>query len=164
MLHEIQATCSAHWIGLHPYPAPDAWTAIDDSEQRTLAALCELYAYHGTVELMLANVRRDAQLLPALRAAMAGAGTHFAAVEKTLDAGWDGDAVRRRAALALALDFATWQQLTQRLSDDDAAALMTRMVACAQRERRAPQAARVRTAPSPARAAMSSTTCCAACA
>lgn len=82
---------------------------------------------------MPANVRRDAQLLPALRAAMAGAGSYFAAVEDILDAGWDGDPTRRRAAFALALDFATWQKLTEQLPDAGAAALMTRMVACAQR-------------------------------
>jgi AcrR family transcriptional regulator len=130
---DLFAACSAHWIGLHPYPAPDVWVAIADPAQRTLTALGELYAYYRTVEPMLANVRRDAQLIPALRAAMAGAGNYFGALVEILDAGWDGDATRRQATLALALDFATWQKLTERLSDADAAALMTRMVACAQR-------------------------------
>ncbi|HVF77532.1 MAG TPA: helix-turn-helix domain-containing protein [Solirubrobacteraceae bacterium] len=128
---DLFAACSAHWIGLHPYPAPDAWAAIADPEQRMLTALGELYAYYRSVEPMLANVRRDAQLLPALRAAMAGAGKYFGALIELLDAGWDGDATRRQTMLALALDFATWQKLTERLSDADAAALMTRMVACA---------------------------------
>ena len=43
---DLFAACSAHWIGLHPYPAPDAWAGIEDPEQRTLTALCELYAYY----------------------------------------------------------------------------------------------------------------------
>ena len=130
---DLFAACSAHWIGRHPYPAPDAWAAITDPTQRTRTALSELYAYYRTVEPMLANVRRDAQLLPALAQAMAGAGQYFGAVEEILTTGWDGDADRRRAALALALDFSTWQTLTRRLSDCDAAAVMTRMVACAGR-------------------------------
>ncbi len=128
---DLFAACSAHWIALHPYPAPDAWPAIGPARKRTRTALGELYAYYRSVEPLLANVRRDAQLLPALRAAMAGAGRYFAAVEDILAADWEGDEARRRAALALALDFATWQTLTARLSDDDAAQVMTRMVCCA---------------------------------
>jgi AcrR family transcriptional regulator len=127
---DLFAACSAHWLSLHPYPAPDAWRAIGDPRQRTRAALGELYAYYRTVEPMIANVRRDAQLLPALAAAMAGARGYFGVVEEILAAGWDGDTSPRRAALALAMDFATWQTLTHRLSDGGAAEVMTRMVAC----------------------------------
>lgn len=130
---DLFAACSAHWIGLYPYPAMDALPQIADPRERTRTALGALYAYYRTVEPMLANVRRDAQLLPALRAAIAGGARYFAALEEILAAGWDGDATRRRAALALALDFATWQTLSQRLSDADAAAVMTRMVGCAGR-------------------------------
>ena len=130
---DLFAACSAHWVGAHPYPVPDAWPAIRDPEERTRAALGELYAYYRTVEPMLANVRRDAQLLPELARVTAGAGAYFGAVEEILVAGWPGDATRRRAALAVAMDFATWQTLSRRLSDADAAALVTRMVACAGR-------------------------------
>jgi AcrR family transcriptional regulator len=130
---DLFAACSAHWIALHPYPAPDAWAAIADPRRRTQTALEELYAYYRTVEPMLANVRRDAQLLPALRAVTAGAGAYFAAVEEILAGGWEGDATRLRAALALALDVATWPTLTRRLPDAGAAAHMTRMVGCATR-------------------------------
>ena len=130
---DLFAACSAHWIGMHPYPALEPWAAIADPRQRVRTALGELYAYYRTVAPMLANVRRDAQLLPALAQAAAGAQRYFAAVEEILAAGWDGDATRRGAALAVALDFATWQTLSARLSDADAAAVMTRMVACAGR-------------------------------
>lgn len=128
---DLFAACGAHWVALHPYPPPDAWLAIADPRERTKTALGELYAYYRSVEPMLANVRRDAQLLPALREAMAGAGQYLAAVEEILLAGWDGDKTARCAALALALDFATWQTLTRRLPNSDAAGLMTQMVACA---------------------------------
>lgn len=130
---DLFAACSAHWIALHPYPAPDAWAAIAEPERRTQTALGELYAYYRIVAPMLANVRRDAQLLPALSAVLAGADVYFDAAEEILAAGWAGDATRYRAALRLALDFATWQTLNRRLSDEDAAAVMTRMVACAGR-------------------------------
>jgi AcrR family transcriptional regulator len=130
---DLFAACSTHWVAAHPYPAPDAWAAIGDPQERTRAALGELYAYYRAVEPMLANVRRDAQLLPALARVTAGAGAYFGAVEEILVAGWPGDATRRRAAVALALDFATWQTLGRRLPDAEAAALMTRMVACAGR-------------------------------
>ena len=128
---DLFAACSAHWIGLHPYPAADAWAAIADPVERVGAALGELYAYYREVEPMFANVRRDAQLLPALGTQMAGAARYFAALEDILAAGWPGDARRRRAALAVATDFGTWQKLSGRMPDADAADLMTRMVACA---------------------------------
>ena len=128
---DLFAACSAHWVAAHPYPAPDGWGAIADPEQRTRAALGELYAYYRTVAPMLTNVRRDAQLLPALAAAASGSERYFDAVEEMLAAGWAGDQTRRRAALALALDFGTWQTLSARLPDADAAAVMTDMVACA---------------------------------
>lgn len=130
---DLFAACSAHWIAAHPYPSPDGWAAIADPKQRTRVALGELYAYYRSAAPMLANVRRDAQLLPALGEAASGAERYFAAVEEILAAGWAGDPTRRRAALALALDFGTWQTLTGRLSDADAAGVMTRMVACAGR-------------------------------
>ena len=130
---DLFAACSAHWVAAHPYPAPERWAAIGDPKRRTRAALGELYAYYRTAAPMLANVRRDAQLLPALAEAASGAQRYFAAVEEILAAGWAGDPTRRRAALALALDFGTWQTLSRRLTDADAAALMTRMVACAGR-------------------------------
>lgn len=130
---DLFAACSAHWVAAHPYPAPEVWADIADPKERTRTALRELYAYYRAAEPMLANVRRDAPLLPALAQATEGAGRYFAAVEEILAAGWGGDAVRRRAALAVALDFATWQTLSARLSDADAAAVMTRMVRCAGR-------------------------------
>lgn len=132
---DLFAACSAHWIGLHPYPTIDAWAAIADPRERTQTALRGLYAYYRAVEPMLANVRRDAQLLPALQAVVAGGANYFAALEEILTEGWDGDTdtVGRRAAVGLALDFATWQTLARHLPDGDAAVLMARMVACAPR-------------------------------
>lgn len=128
---DLFAACSAHWVAAHPYPAPAGWGAIADPKRRTRVALDELYAYYRTAAPMLANVRRDAQLLPALAEAAAGSQRYFAAVEEILATGWEGDPTGRRAALALALDFGTWQTLSARLPDGDAAAVMTRMVACA---------------------------------
>ena len=130
---DLFGACSAHWVAAHPYPAPEGWGAIADPQRRTRLALGELYAYDPTAAPMLATVRRAAQLLPALAEAASGDQRYIAAVEEILAAGWPGDRTRRRAALALALDFGTWQTLSGRLSDADAAVVMTRMVACAGR-------------------------------
>lgn len=119
-------------LGALDRAAPLSLTRGLAGDRRTRTALRELYGYYRTAEPMLANVTRDAPLLPALRAARAGAVAYLAAVEGILVAGWGGDEARRRAALALALDFSTWQKLRARLPDDTAAAdVMTRMVACA---------------------------------
>jgi AcrR family transcriptional regulator len=37
--------CSAHWRAANPAPDPRAWEAIDDPDERTEAALRELYAF-----------------------------------------------------------------------------------------------------------------------
>ena len=131
---DLFAACSAQWIAAHPYPSPETWPAIGDPEQRVRSALSELYAYYRTVEPMLANVTRDAQLLPALRTAMAGAtGSGRASRTSSPQAGPTAASPtsggERRSPLAL--EFATWRVLATRLGDSESAALMTSMVAAA---------------------------------
>ena len=103
----VRARARRTRIGAHPYPAPDAWAAIRDPDAAHPArrsASCT--RYYRTVEPMLANVRRDAQLLPEL-AGGDGAQAYFEAVEEILAGRLArGDAARRRAALAVAVDFA----------------------------------------------------------
>src|SRR5262252_5337560 len=53
--------CSAHWRALHPPPDPTAWTDVRQGLQ-------ELYAWYGETEPMTANVLRDVEVLPSLRA------------------------------------------------------------------------------------------------
>jgi hypothetical protein len=85
---------------------------------------------------MTAKVLRDRSALPALDALMTRTGdAHLATLADALAAGFGARgkrAVRLRAAVALALDFWTWQRLDREgLADAQAAELMADLVAAA---------------------------------
>ena len=83
------AACGARFQELRPIPDPTPWTAIADPVARLRAALGELYAYYRAEEPMLANVARDAPLLPTLQALLDDAYTpYWARVREVLLAGW----------------------------------------------------------------------------
>jgi AcrR family transcriptional regulator len=112
--------CSAHWRALHPRPELEG---IELEE-----ALRRLYAWYAANERMLANVERDARVLPALGDVLSRAWGGLDAAASAL-ARPGADAL---AATRLALDFFTWQRLASGgLAPDEAAALMARLVRCA---------------------------------
>lgn len=101
-------------------------------------ALAALYAFYRGAEPMLANVVRDAEAMPVLREVSAPWRDYVGGVESLLADDIPGADQRSvRVALALALDFRTWQILVRErgLDDADAAGLMTRAVV-ANRQRR----------------------------
>ena len=130
--------CTAQFAAESPPPDPASWTSIKDPDDRVKEALAELYGYYRKHEVMLANVNRDAALLPALAAALERSGARQREVAMC-DAlmkrrRLSGKRERRtRAAIALALAFPTWQRLTggAGLKDGEAAKLMARAVAAA---------------------------------
>jgi AcrR family transcriptional regulator len=126
--------CSSHWAKEHPLPDPAAWRSIADPEERVRAALTALYAYYRNAEPMLANVTRDAESIPALRAVGERRRGYIAAAEDILAGGFgEGDGTLLRAQVGLAIDFGTWRLLVRSrgLDDADAVELMTRGVRCA---------------------------------
>jgi AcrR family transcriptional regulator len=134
----LLGACSAHFVAQHPPPDPGAWSSIADPGARLHDALEEAYAYYRANAAMLGNVARDAALVPALAEVLgeSGVAEHAQAMRDVLLAGRGlrGGAKRRtRAAIGLALDFATWQRLTrdEGLSDAEAVALMAAAVRAA---------------------------------
>jgi AcrR family transcriptional regulator len=134
----LLGACSAQFVAESPPPDPEEWASISDPDERLKSALAELYGYYRDNETMLANVGRDAAIVPALAQVLAesGAAEHEAAMVDALAAGRKlrGKKERRaRAAIALALAFGTWQRLTAEgaLRDGEAAKLMARAVAAA---------------------------------
>ena len=135
---ELLAACSAQFISASPPPDPSGWTQIADPDERVRHALRELYAYFRANEAMIANVTRDAPLIPALAELLgsAEAAAHEQAMRAILlrGRGLRGRrAARARAAIELALAFGTWQRLTgaEQMDDAEAAELMARAVAAA---------------------------------
>ena len=124
------AACSADFRARNPLPDTASWSKLADPRQRLRRALRDLYGYYGHTEPMLANVIRDAGHMPALRAAGAPRRQWLAQAEEQLARGWQGNARQIRHAIAVAIDFHTWQTLTHQrdLSRNQAIQLMLAMV------------------------------------
>jgi AcrR family transcriptional regulator len=127
------AACSSHWRAANPAPDPGAWSRITDPAERTRTALHELYAFYRRTEPMFTSLLRDERLVPTVQRLLRDFYGYLAAIEDVLSArrGLRGRSLRStRAAIGHALAFATWRSLThdQRLSDEDAVALMSVLV------------------------------------
>jgi AcrR family transcriptional regulator len=120
---DLLAACGEHWAAANPPPDPGAWREIADPRERLHTALTAIYRWYRANEGMIGNTERDARELPAL-AAIADPAAYLDPVRELL--GSPG----ARAALGHALAFSTWRSLArdQGLSDDDAAALIARIV------------------------------------
>jgi AcrR family transcriptional regulator len=123
-------SCSQHYAVDNPLPDPARWACLTDARERLRRALAAVYDYYERNEELLTNVTRDAEHMPAVRAAGAYRRQWLAEVEHGLAQGWDADARQMSHAVALALDFRTWQTLVRkrRLSTRRAIRLMLAMV------------------------------------
>ncbi len=134
--------CSSLELSDNPLPDPGPWQEIPDPEERTRAALGDLYAYFRRRERLWANVLRDQEMAlddPEAREVdaeiMGPIYAHWERMGETLAAGWgpsEGTPRLLLAAIGLALDFQTWRAMarTQGLSDEQAIELMVGMVRC----------------------------------
>jgi AcrR family transcriptional regulator len=128
--------CSAHWAAANPPPDLSSWSKIDDTEERLLVALEELYGFYGRTERMLENLFRDEIAVPLVQERFAAFHAYFAAARDTLTVGRKprGDTSRRtQAALGHAIAFSTWKSLIreQGLTETDAVMLVCALVAAA---------------------------------
>jgi AcrR family transcriptional regulator len=127
----LLTACSAHWRALHPTPDLAAWRAVEDPGARLRLGLRQLYGWYRETEPMTANVLRDAQVLPALRAILEGGLLRYldqAGQVLTESLGARG---RRRqrvdAAARAAIDLHTWRALAP-LGDAEAAELAAGLI------------------------------------
>jgi AcrR family transcriptional regulator len=129
------AACSSHFRALNPPPDPERWAAIDDPDARTETALRDLYAFYGRTHRMYESLFRDESLVPAVERRLRDFHGYLEAVRGVLLKGRGRAAVRTREALGHAVSFGTWRSLVQEqgLAQEDAVALMCRLVASASR-------------------------------
>jgi len=128
--------CSAHWGEQNPPPDISRWAEIEDPGERLRLALDELYAYYRRAGEMIDKLLRDEQSVPVVAELFAPYHQFLAMATEILmrGRGLRGNAAKRtRAAIGHALAFRTWQDLTeaQGLDDDQAAEVMSRLVAAA---------------------------------
>jgi AcrR family transcriptional regulator len=119
--------CSAEWRRANPAPNPDQWREISDPYDRLRIALPLLYSWYRSSEAMRANLLRDLATLPS--PIRNGIESYPRAVTDVLDSAWRRRSRLRRAAIAHAVAFETWQSLAHEgLSDVEAAKLMIGLV------------------------------------
>lgn len=128
--------CSAHWAAENPPPDISRWEQIDDPTERLATALEEMYAYYRHAGGMIDKLLRDEKAVPVVAEKFAPYHQFLAIAADILarGRGLRGNAAKRtRAAIGHALAFGTWQDLTetQGLDDDQAARLMSALVAVA---------------------------------
>ena len=119
--------CGMLYRERHPRPPPSVWQSGSTPREQLRLCLRAIYRHYRETETMWSNVLRDAELDPLVRAAAEPRLAYLRDTGVALAQIWPGKFAR--AATALALQFHTWQALTrERLSDDDAAELMTRAI------------------------------------
>jgi AcrR family transcriptional regulator len=132
----LLTACSAHWRALHPTPDLATWRAIQDPGARLRLGLRELYGWYRETEPMTANVLRDAQILPALRAILEGGLLRYLdQARQVLTEPLEARGRRRQrvdAAARAAIDLHTWGALAP-LGDDEAADLAAGFIELATR-------------------------------
>lgn len=133
---ELFAACQQQFLIENPIPDLTGALGLGQPGERVRAVLTLLYGAFRRQAPMTAKVLHDRQALPALDALLARTrDASIAELSRSLAAGFPvtgGTGARLRAVIALALDFWTWQRLTEEgLSDDKAAQLMADLIGCA---------------------------------
>lgn len=147
---ELINACSSHWFGQNPPPDPSAWAEVADPRDRVRVALGAMYEYYDRGKEMLENVLRDSPQVTALEeilrlkwwplleqmvqilaegwaSAVSGATPPREVKETALEPRsiQEQQDPALRGSLRVALDFFTWQTLTDSgLSDREAATLV----------------------------------------
>ncbi len=136
---DLFAACQQQFLTENPPPDLTPALTIDEPSERVRAVLALLYRSFRQQAPMSAQVLHDRRALPALDALLARTrDATIAELATKLTAGFTAKRTagsrlrvdaRLRAVISLALDFWTWQRLTQEgLSDDQAAKLMAELV------------------------------------
>ncbi|MGH2800921.1 MAG: TetR/AcrR family transcriptional regulator [Thermoleophilaceae bacterium] len=129
---DLYGACQARWLAQAPPPDPLRHARVADPDARLDATLRDLYAWYRRGAQVLRNVIRDAETLPALHEIL---GAQRQAASRTVELLLKGRRARgnrrRRlaAALALVIDFRTWDTLTSAgLTGAEAAHLAATMI------------------------------------
>ena len=109
---DLFTACSGLWADRHPFPDPGAGAPSTIPASGSATGLDELYRWYEQVEPMLANLVRDAPLMPVVAAHFAPFEGRVAEAARALVAGTP----RRKAVTAAArhvADFLTWRSLAR---------------------------------------------------
>lgn len=128
--------CTEHGMRTSMLPSPDKWQDATDPIDRLRAALTAIYDYWRRNERLIGNILRDMPVSPELASGSQAYQDHLSLIWRSVLVSWPGNdpaSVSARALAATALEFGTWQALTQRygLTDQAAVAAMVGAVQAA---------------------------------
>jgi AcrR family transcriptional regulator len=109
---DLFTACSGLWAERLPVPDVAGWRAISDPGERLATGLDELYRWYEHAEPMLANIIRDAPLVPVVADHRAPLDALFGEATRALAAGRP----RRKtvtAAVRHVIAFETWRSLAR---------------------------------------------------
>ncbi|MDP8905142.1 MAG: TetR/AcrR family transcriptional regulator [Chloroflexota bacterium] len=130
----LMRACTEHGMRTTGLPEPSAWRAIADPYARLRTALREMYRYWRDNEQLVANILRDAPVMPELVEGSARYRDHLGGIWQAVLEPWASTpgvaGERARAIAGIALEFGTWQSLARRygMSDDAAVEAMVAAV------------------------------------
>src|SRR3954454_7090261 len=129
-LAALLPVCSAHWLDEHPLPDLGPAFAAPDPAERLRGVLALLYGWYRENQAMQRNLLSDRASVPEVDVFFTQTSdVLMAELADALAAGFERPSAR--PAVALALDFWTWQRLDREgLDPDPAATLMAAMVGC----------------------------------
>jgi AcrR family transcriptional regulator len=125
----LYEACTTHYLGLHPPPNMAEWAHVENSSERSYAALLAFYRYYRQTEKMWSVAYRDVNELEALQAPMGQFEAYLDQVRNDLLASCNADQEHKKPlaiTLRHCLRFSTWSSLkNENLSDKKIAGLVT---------------------------------------
>lgn len=119
--------CTAHGMETTGLPGPEDWLALDEPFARLRSALTLMYSYWRRNERLVANILRDMPVTPPLVEGSVAYQDHLGRIWQSVLEPWSGlkgtAGQTVRALAGNALEFGTWQALTQRYGLSDEAAV-----------------------------------------
>jgi AcrR family transcriptional regulator len=117
----LQMACSGHVMSNDPLPSPQDWQGVNDPSVKLRKALGALYQWYARNAQLMANVVRDAEVLPITREVTElRAGPAIQAISDSVSGGLGA---KGKAALVLAMSFHTWRTLIEEAGIDQSEAV-----------------------------------------
>jgi len=123
---DLFRACSTHYQQTNPFPDPGPWRSIANPEDRLRTGLSALYSHYEKTERRWANILRDADIDPLVRAAAEYRFAYLTEVRDVLAIGLRVQGRRRLrllAAAGLAVDFHMRHSLIRTQGTDDQTAI-----------------------------------------
>ena len=113
--------CTSHWLKLNPPPNMAEWSDIEQTGERSYAALLAFYEYYRQTEAMWTGAYRDVDEIEALKENMEGFEGYLDRVRDNLLLPWKARGKKKQylsITLRHGLRFSTWQALKQEKMND----------------------------------------------